>query len=218
MCCSSTVAATAHSSRRPVARCLPKAACCWPPPVKSNDWEAELRVAVDTLIPLARVYPLVAAFDAHCRAVRAAHTQLRISREVLGGTWDALAEGRADLVVGAPGDAPPGGGYRMRTLAEMTSVFAVAPGHPLATAREPLSETDIGRHRAVVAADSSRKLAPRSIGTLSGQDTLTVPDLEAKLAAQVLGLGCGFLPLAGADSLAMLFLSASIRSEEKVPA
>jgi DNA-binding transcriptional LysR family regulator len=162
----------------------------------ATGWETELRIAVDTLIPLARVYPMVAAFDAHCRALRAAHTQLRISREVLGGTWDALAEGRADLVLGAPGDAPPGGGYRTRTLAEMTSVFAVAPTHPLATAPEPLSESAIGRHRAVVAADSSRTLAPRSIGILTGQDTLTVPDLEAKLAAQVLGLGCGFLPLA----------------------
>jgi DNA-binding transcriptional LysR family regulator len=162
----------------------------------ATGWETELRIAVDTLIPLARVYPLIAAFDAHCRALRAAHTQLRISREVLGGTWDALAEGRADLVLGAPADAPPGGGYRMRMLAEMTSVFAVAPGHPLAMVAEPLSEADIGRHRAVVAADSSRRLAPRSIGILSGQDTLTVPDLEAKLAAQVLGLGCGFLPLA----------------------
>jgi DNA-binding transcriptional LysR family regulator len=48
----------------------------------------------------------------------------------------------------------------------------------------------------VVAADSSRRLAPRSLGILSGQDTLTVPDLDAKLAAQILGLGCGFLPLA----------------------
>ena len=162
----------------------------------ATGWESELRIAVDTLIPLARVYALVAAFDANCRTLRGAHTQLRISREVLGGTWDALAEGRADLVLGAPGDAPPGGGYRMRTLAEMASVFAVAPSHPLATAPEPLSEAAIGRHRAVVAADSSRRLAPRSIGILSGQDTLTVPDLEAKLAAQVLGLGCGFLPFA----------------------
>jgi DNA-binding transcriptional LysR family regulator len=162
----------------------------------STGWETELRIAVDALIPLARVYPLVAAFDRECRALRAAHTQLRISREVLGGTWDALVAGRADLVLGAVGEAPPGGGYRMLTLAEMASVFAVAPEHPLAAEPEPLSEADISRHRAVVAADSSRSLAPRSLGILFGQDTLTVPDLDAKLAAQVLGLGCGFLPLA----------------------
>jgi DNA-binding transcriptional LysR family regulator len=161
----------------------------------ATGWEAELRVAVDTLIPLARVFPLVAAFYRDCHEQRGAHTRLKLSREVLGGAWDALAEGRADLVLGAPGDAPPGGGYRLRVLADMTSVFAVAPTHPLALARAPLTEAEIGAHRGVVAADSSRRLPPRSLGTLSGQQTLTVPDLEAKLAAQLAGLGCGYLPL-----------------------
>jgi len=162
----------------------------------ATGWEPELRIAVDTLVPLAHVLPLVAAFYDACRAQRAAHTRLRLAREVLGGSWDALAEDRADLVLGAPGDPPSGGGYRTRVLAEMISVFAVAPGHPLAAEREPLSEIAIARHRGVVAADSSRRLAPRSIGILSGQETLTVPDLDAKLAAQVAGLGCGFLPFA----------------------
>ena len=59
-------------------------------------------------------------FYADCTSARGAHTRLRLSREVLGGAWDALAEGRADLVLGAPGDAPPGGGYRLRVLAEVT--------------------------------------------------------------------------------------------------
>jgi DNA-binding transcriptional LysR family regulator len=31
-------------------------------------------------------------------------------------------------------------------------------------------------------------------GLLSGQDTLTVPSLQAQLAAQLAGLGCGHLP------------------------
>jgi DNA-binding transcriptional LysR family regulator len=73
-------------------------------------------------------------------------------------------------------------------------LFVVAPTHPLAHATGPLTETDIAAHRGIVAADTSRRLAPRSIGILTGQDTLTVPDLDAKLAAQVAGLGCGFLP------------------------
>jgi DNA-binding transcriptional LysR family regulator len=73
-------------------------------------------------------------------------------------------------------------------------VFAVAPGHPLASLPSPLPEAAIEPHRIVVAADSSRKLVPRSVGALAGQDTLTVPDLEAKVAAQLAGLGCGWLP------------------------
>jgi len=167
----------------------------------ASGWETELRIAVDTLVPFARVLPLAAAFFAECRARDAAHTRLRFSHEVLGGAWDALAEGRADLVLGAPGDPPPGGGYRLRLMAEATMIFAVAPSHPLAAATEPLSESQIAAYRAVAAADSSRRLAPRSAGLLAGQDTLTVPDIGAKLAAQVAGLGCGFLPafLAAAD-------------------
>ncbi len=167
----------------------------------ATGWETELRVAADVLIPWSRMFPLVAAFYADCATRQAAHTQLKLSREVLGGSWDALAEGRADLVIGAPGDPPPGGGYRLRVLAEMTMLFVVAPTHPLAKATAPLTEADIAAHRGIVAADTSRRLSPRSVGILTGQDTLTVPDLDAKLAAQVAGLGCGFLPasVAAAD-------------------
>ena len=161
----------------------------------ATGWEAQLRVAVDSLVPMARVLPLVAAYYHDCQDRGAGHTHLILSREVLGGTWDALAEGRADFVLGAPGEPPPGGGYRMRTLADMATVFAVAPRHPLAAAAEPLPETLIVQFRGIVAADTSRRLAPRSLGTLAGQQTMTVPDLETKLAAQVAGLGCGYLPL-----------------------
>ena len=50
------------------------------------------------------------------------------------------------------------------------------------------------RYRAVSAADSSRNLPPRTSGILSGQDVLTVPDMQAKLDAQIAGLGVGYLP------------------------
>jgi DNA-binding transcriptional LysR family regulator len=160
----------------------------------ATGWESELRVAVDSIVPLARVWPLVGRFYAECQQRDQAHTRLRISQEVLGGAWDALAEGRVDLVLGASGDPPPGGGYRTRLMAEVPMVFVVAPRHALAKAAEPLAESSILPHRAVVAADSSRRLPPRTVGLLTGQDTLTVADLPAKLAAQVAGLGCGAIP------------------------
>jgi len=160
----------------------------------ASGWEASLTIAVDAGVPDDLVLALVASFYRECRDRRGAHTRLRLTREVLGGTWDALMEGRADLVLGAVGDAPPGGGYRLRVLAEMTLVFAVAPTHPLAQAGEPLTESRIAQHRGVVAADTSRRLPARSLHTLSGQETLTVPDLATKLAAQEAGLGCGHLP------------------------
>jgi DNA-binding transcriptional LysR family regulator len=74
-------------------------------------------------------------------------------------------------------------------------VFAVASHHPLAQLAEPLHSNDIIQYRAVAAADSSRNLAPRTSGILSGQDILTVPDMQTKLEAQLLGLGVGYLPI-----------------------
>lgn len=155
----------------------------------ATGWEAELKIACDDIIPPRAMLDLAAEF---CGGERG--TRLRLLTEVLGGCWDALMTGRADLVIGAPGDGPAGGGYTTRPLGEVEWVFAVAPGHPLARLPEPLGSNDILAHRMVTVADSSRNLPPRTTGLLSGQETLTVDDLHAKLLAQRMGLGVGNLP------------------------
>jgi DNA-binding transcriptional LysR family regulator len=156
----------------------------------ATGWEHELRIAVEAVLDIDALWPVIAEFYTEMSG-----TRLRLSKEVLGGCWDALATRRADLAIGAPGDMPPGGGYRSRSLGRFPFVFAVAPHHTLAQAREPIPAADILKHRAVVIADTSRQLLARSAGLLSGQDTLVVPDLPAKLAAQIAGLGVGHLPL-----------------------
>jgi DNA-binding transcriptional LysR family regulator len=156
----------------------------------ATGWEHELRIAVEAVLDINALWPLIGDFYKELSG-----TRLRLMSEVLGGCWDALATRRADLAIGAPGDMPPGGGYRTRLLGRSRPVFAVAPAHPLAKAREPVPASEILKHRAVVIADTSRQLLARSAGLLSGQDTLVVPDFAAKLAAQVAGLGVGHLPL-----------------------
>ena len=61
----------------------------------------------------------------------------------MGGCWDALVSGRADLVIGASGDVPPGSEYAIRPLGQMKFVFVVSPHHPLAKMPEPLKNIDI---------------------------------------------------------------------------
>ncbi|WP_020182364.1 LysR family transcriptional regulator [Methylotenera sp. 1P/1] len=122
-------------------------------------------------------------------------TRIKVMREVFGGSWDALISGRADISIGAPGEAPPGGGFSTSLLGQLEFVFAVAPHHPLALLPEPLNNQDIIQYRAVAAADSSRNLPPRTSGILSGQDVLTVSDMQGKLQAQLAGLGVGYLPI-----------------------
>ena len=162
----------------------------------ATGWETELRIALDIIIPATQLFPLIEAFYAE-----ESGTRLRLSYEVLAGTWDALASNRADLALGVSGDTPAGGAYAVRMLGYKDFVFALAPTHPLAAMTEPITHEQILAHRAIAIGDSSRNLPPRSIGLLTGQDVLTVPDLASKVAAQVAGLGCGYLPAHAAAPL-----------------
>lgn len=155
----------------------------------ATGWESELRITVGDVLPISFLYPVLERFYA-------AHhnTRVRLSREVLGGSWDALANDRTDLVVGLPGDPPQQSGYTSREIGTMSFAFVMAPDHPLAAASGPISDAEVRRHRAVAAADSSRSLPPRTIGLLSGQEVLTVPDLETKREAHIAGLGVGTMP------------------------
>ncbi len=155
----------------------------------STGWETELRVAVVDLIPLTRVYPLIHQFQ----QVNSG-TVVNLSREVFGGTWDALAWDRADLVIGAVGDAPTGTNFTTRLIGSLDLKFVVAPHHPLAAIKKPLEIEDILAHRAIAAADSSRKMTPRTLALLRGQSVMTVPDMDSKIEAQRQGLGVGYIP------------------------
>lgn len=155
----------------------------------AEGWESELAIAVDDIIALERIYPLMARFYALNPG-----TRLRVGAEVLAGSWDALQSGRADLVIGASGDPPPEGGCSLQPMGVVAFDFVVAPNHPLAAAPEPLAPDAILEYRAILVADSSRTLPARTTGLISGQDCLTVPSMRAKIDAHVAGLGVGYLP------------------------
>lgn len=153
-------------------------------------WEPQLTIALDGIVPFAWMLPLVREFDALNTG-----TRLKFIEEILGGVWDAVIDHRADLAVGAPGDAPEGHELLTQDWIDLEPfVFTVAPTHPLAEAAEPLSMSTIGKHRVVVVSDSSRHLQGRTVGVQAAQDTLNVPTLAAKIAAQVAGLGVGNVP------------------------
>lgn len=156
----------------------------------ATGFEVELRVAVDDLIPMERLFPLLNEFyRTNCG------TRLKLLTEVYGGAWDALVTGRADLVIGAPSEGPSGGGYSTRPLGLVQWALMVAPSHPLASLPEPIAAEELIKHRAIAAADSSRNLPARTSGLLTGQEMLTVPDMRWKIQFQRAGLGVGYLPL-----------------------
>jgi len=155
----------------------------------ASGWEAELTVAVDSMFVPALLAEDVRAFNAV-----AEQTRMRLISESLSGTWEALLDRRADLLVGAAGEGPSGGGYVVEPMGVVRFVFAVAPSHPLAAASEPLGREPLAAHCAIAVADSARRLLPRTVGLLMGQETVTVPDMVSKFRLQCAGLGFGFLP------------------------
>lgn len=159
----------------------------------ARGWESELRIVTDELANIEALLPLVADFDALNSGVR-----LRFAHEVLGGTWEALLDQHADLVVAATNEPPAMAHLQWFELTQLEWVFAVSPRHPLARATkkgQPLSMEAIAAHRAVVVADTARLGLARSYGVQTHQERLAMPSMRAKIAAQVAGLGVGWLPL-----------------------
>jgi DNA-binding transcriptional LysR family regulator len=155
----------------------------------ATGWEAQFTVAVDSIINRTTVMELCEAFFALNPP-----TRLRIRTETLSGTLEALTSGLADLALGVVADTTANAGLQMKPLGTQRFVFAVAPHHSLAKAVEPLTDQVIRQHRIVAAADSVQRGSGLTVGLLGGQDVFTVTTMQAKLEAQLRGLGCGFLP------------------------
>ncbi len=154
----------------------------------ATGWEAQLTIAVDSIIAKSTVMELCDQFFALNPP-----TRIRLRDETLSGTLDTLISGQADLALGVAADMQHAD-IHSQPLGEVRFVYAVAPHHPLAKASEPLCDEQLRNHRAVAVADTSDRGRGITIGLLGGQEVFTVATMQDKLDAQLRGLGSGFLP------------------------
>lgn len=154
----------------------------------ANGWEAELRICVDSILIFRPIYALIAQFQKEHPWIN-----IKLSEEVLGGTWDSLVSNNSDLIIGASGE-PYSRDFNIKAIGTVDFVFAVAKNHPLVNEALPISEQVIKRYSSIVVADSSRHLPTRSVGLLDGQSRITVPTIQEKIDAHLQGIGVGFLP------------------------
>jgi DNA-binding transcriptional LysR family regulator len=160
----------------------------------ATGWEPQLTIAVDSII----AKPAVMELCAHFLALHPP-TRIKLRDETLSGTLEALTSGQADLALGVA-EVHLQGGLEGKPLGDVSFVYAVAPHHPLAKVAEPLTDDVVRQHRAVAVADTITRGGGVSIGLLGGQDVFTVATMQAKLDAQLRGLGSGFVPEAMARS------------------
>jgi len=152
-------------------------------------WENELIIGVDDTFPFSLLSPLIEAFYQHHSV-----TRLKFINGVLAGSWEALINGRADIIVGALHDPPQLSAFGFARLGQLEQVFVVAPHHPLAQEAEPVNRRIIKNHRAIVVGDNTQPDCAVSSQLLDDQEAITVFDFKTKLELQISGLGCGYLP------------------------
>lgn len=155
----------------------------------ATGWEPQFTLAFDSALSRTTVMELCEAFFA-----LKPPTRLKIREEVLAGTLETLVTGQADLAIGVVMEPGTRVGISSKPLGALDMVYAMAPHHPLASLPEPLTDDVIRQHRAVAVADSVQRGNGLTFGLLSGQDVFTVPNMAAKLEAQLRGIGSGSLP------------------------
>ncbi len=155
----------------------------------ASGWEPELRIGVDTVFEPARLYPLVHEFnEAH------PYIKVHLVHGSLSGTWELLINGDADLILSTDFLDPKIDGYETKRFGEMSMVFAVAKNHPLASNACDWTHEQIEAYPTIVVRDSSKLMAPRTIGWTRQNKLITVPTMRDKIEAQLAGLGVGYLP------------------------
>jgi DNA-binding transcriptional LysR family regulator len=149
----------------------------------ARGWEPEIRLAVDIIFPTWLLLECCAAFG-HEHP----DTRIEVTESVLGGTEEALTEGRVDLSIG--GIVP--GGFLGDPLMQVRFVCAAAPQHPLHQLGRLLTLDDLRHHRHLVVRDSGARRS-RSGGWLN-ERRWTMSHKATSIRAARMGLGYAWFP------------------------
>lgn len=153
----------------------------------AEGWEPRLTITFDSLLQRAPLVELIETFSRSHGEVA-----VTVTEEVLDGHWDALESGRAELAVGAVGTPPRG--IATAPLPSPRWLLVCAPDHPATRLPSPVSSDALSAFTSVVAADSARQRAARTVGVFADQPNIAVPHLEWKLALHRAGTGVGWAP------------------------
>lgn len=149
--------------------------------------ESELTLALDVMIPTARVASILRDFQQFFPTV-----DLRLHVEALGAIAALLLDGRAELGVSGP-VVVDDTALERRALGTVALVPVAAPGHALA-ARGEIAPGTARQHLQLVLTDRSRLTDGRDF-SVSASRTWRLADLGAKHALLIEGIGWGYMPL-----------------------
>lgn len=153
-----------------------------------SGWETQLRIVVDTILPVEPLYPLI-------QELQAEHPWLNVQllEEALSGSWEALQQQRADLVIGISDDVI-GMKWDKAYLGQASAGLYCGKDHPAAKLQSPIDAASLDGLTHIVINDSARQIATRNVGLLGLKQVLTVPSMQHKISALIANMGISHLP------------------------
>ncbi|PYG03913.1 MULTISPECIES: LysR family transcriptional regulator [unclassified Thioalkalivibrio] len=147
--------------------------------------ESELHLAVEQIIPAARVIHALEAFSREQPA-----TRIQLHEVVLEDGPQRLEQGRVDMLLApqVPSD------FLAQEIGEQTMVCVAHPGHPLARSGAVLTRRDLRPHRQVVLRDSGARGNGEG-GWLDADQRWTVGHVSTVLEVLRSGVGFAWVPL-----------------------
>jgi DNA-binding transcriptional LysR family regulator len=158
----------------------------------ATGWEPRISIAVESIQSYAVIFGVLHEF-----LKEHSTTEIDVCESVLNGGWEALEQGRVDLIVGSPGPVPLQKGYRAIPLASPDLVPVIASNHMLASliGNPEAFEAALPKVRRVITHDTSVIDVPRSAGLGSEGQAFYVQNIDQKVVAILAGIGIGHLPL-----------------------
>lgn len=149
----------------------------------SAGWEAEIHIAAEILFPTWLMLECLGRLGEE-----SPHTRVELIESVLGGTTEALLEGRVDLAIAHI--VPPG--FLGTPLMQLRVIPVASPEHPLHALGRQLTPEDLRRHRHLVVRESGARRDTRT-----GIDTAqrwTVGHPASSIEAARMGFGFAWFP------------------------
>ncbi|EOB6645849.1 DNA-binding transcriptional activator PunR [Vibrio fluvialis] len=154
----------------------------------AHGWQKTLKVTLDNVVKLDRMKPLVEDFY---RTFEFA--ELQINMEVFNGSWEAISQGRADIVIGATSAVPVGGDFEVRDMGILDWAFVMSPAHPCVR-EQVLTEAFVSQFLAICLDDTSSVLPKRHTGHYPQQRRLLLPNWYSAIECLKNGVGVGYMP------------------------
>lgn len=162
--------------------------------VLANGWELDITLAFDGIIPVDNFFPMVNALG------NVSSTRIRLQEEILAGCWEALENGRADILVCPKLETIPVD-VKAEAIGQLEMMWVAATDHYVHKRAGEFDDQAREKYRVIAIADTAREQPAMSVNVLQKQPRLTVSNFAAKVDALKSGLGIGTLPTSIATSL-----------------